>query len=549
MNLMDMLRRAIDLHQSGRLGEASVIYQKILEDDPTNADALHLSGVLALQNGDGERSIELIGRAVSLQPSDGRYHANLGRAYVAMDNPLSAIECYRQAIKLSPEDGDVHSDLGVALFDQGDKAGGEVSFQEALKINPESVEAHFHLALILHDCGDVSVAKVHYQQTLSLDPTRIEAWCNLGNIERELANFEAAEACYRRALELDNSVAEVHGNLGVALQETGQIEAAIASYRRAIQLNPEDAETRRNLSMALLLVGEYAEGWQEYEWRWNTHYFAPQVRSLKAPRWAGKNLTGKTILVTAEQGYGDTLQFIRFLPMIVEKGGHIIFECQAPLVDLVRGMEGGFQVIRQGEGLPDHDYQIPLLSLPGLFEVRENSIPASVPYLHAPVGPGCDFTETGFKVGLAWRGSPGFKRDGLRSPGLEPFIPLINLDGVQIYSLQKDEGLEELEKYGLKDQVIDIGSKIETFSDTAAALSQMNLIISSDTAVAHLAGAMGLPVWVALSKIPDWRWLMKGVKCPWYPTMKLYRQTSPGNWSDVVEMMCNDLPRFRTMSL
>ncbi|MDP7097765.1 MAG: tetratricopeptide repeat protein [Rhodospirillales bacterium] len=574
------LALALEHHQAGRLDEADAIYRRILKTNPDHADGIHLHGLILFQKERPEEALEWIRRAVALVPETVRYQANLGRiskaaghldeaagAYrrvlaldpdnaealsdlgavlVTQDHFGEAADCCRRAVALNPNLAEVHYNLALALQGQGQNDGAETAFRGALAINAAFPDALYHLGQVLHEGGSPDEALDCFRRAVELNPEFLEAHCGLGNLLYEQGQERAAQAAYRRALDLAPERAEIHGNMGVVLHETARFDAALESFARALTLHPNDAEVRRNRAQTLLLTGRLTEGWKEYEWRWRTRYFEPLVRDFGRPAWDGSEAAGKRILIHAEQGYGDTIQFIRYAPMVAAKGGCVIVESPPRLEKLIESMPAVEVVVARGEEPPPFDLHVPLLSLPKLFATTLQTIPAEVPYLIPAAAAAGKWRKrmarsARARVGLAWQGDPRYPNDRRRSPGLEPFLPLFETPGVDFYSVQTGPGMEALGQHRLGGMVEDLGPELGDFADTAAAFVNLDLLITSDTAVPHLAGALGKPVWLALPYVPDWRWLMEGEKSPWYPTMRLFRQTSPGDWDGVFDRVARAL--------
>jgi hypothetical protein len=333
----------------------------------------------------------------------------------------------------------------------------------------------------------------------------------------------------------------VHNNLGVALQKQGALGEAVASYRRALELRPDYAEAHNNLAFVWLLTGDFEQGWSEYEWRWKANLLSPP--SFTQPLWDGTPLAGRTILLYAEQGLGDTLQFIRYAPLVERRGGRVIMACPRPLLQLLASCPGIDRLVALDAVSSDFELYALLMSLPRILGTSLESIPADVPYLEADPeltvhwqSELATFSRE-FRIGIAWQGNPDHRGDRHRSFRLAQFAPVARLEGVRLFSLQKGPGAEQIREVGDRFPVTDLGSRLDettgAFMDTAAVMKNLDLVISADTAIAHLAGALGVPIWVALSSAPDWRWLLGREDSPWYPTMRLFRQASPGDWDGV----------------
>jgi tetratricopeptide (TPR) repeat protein len=425
-----------------------------------------------------------------------------------------AVPCFRHALELKPDYTEVHNNLGNALKDQGKLDEAVACFRRALELKPDFAGVHDNLGIALKDEG----------------------------------KLDEAVACFRRALELKPDFAEAHNNLGIALRELGMLDEGIACWRRALELKPDFAQARLNQSLISLLTGDFQRGWPEFEWRWKTKQ-CPRRDFSQAP-WDGQPLEGSTILLHAEQGLGDTIQFIRYVPLVKQRGGAVIVECQRPLLSLLTSCVGIDRLVGRGEPLPAFDVQAPLLSLPGVFHTALGDVPAAVPYLFADPNLVQRWRQelgrlAGFKIGIAWQGNPLHQSDRSRSIPLGSFEPLARCSGVRLLSLQKEAGVEQLREIAGRFSVIDLGSRMDeasgAFMDTSAVMMSLDLVVTSDTAIAHLAGALGVPVWVALSFVPDWRWLLGRSDSPWYPTMRLFRQDSRGDWQGVFEKIKAEL--------
>jgi Flp pilus assembly protein TadD len=482
MTLQQQFESGRSHHQAGRLAEAQRIYRQVLARQPDHADALHLLGVLALQAGQSQMAVELIRRAIAISSTDAFYHSNLGNALTDLGQFDQAIVSYRQAVRLKGESAEVHYNLGIALQRNG--------------------------------------------------------------------QLDEAIAAYRQAVRLKPDLAQAHSNLGVALKANGQLDEAIAAYRQVIRLKPDDARTHNNLALALLTRGDFQQGWEEHEWRWKCKDFPSPRRTFAQGQWDGCPLENRALLLHAEQGVGDAIQFIRYLPLVKQRGGKIIIECQAELQRLFQTVAGSCQIVAPGQPLPAFDLHCPLLSLPRVFRTNLANIPQNVPYLRADaedarrwqhrLADHCPLV----KVGLVWAGSPAHRHDRNRSIKLETLAPLGQLPGVHFFSLQKGQAAAEAKTPPPGMELVDWTEELKDFADTAALIANLDLVIAVDTAVAHLAGAMGKPIWTLLPFASDWRWLLQRQDCPWYPTMRLFRQKSLGDWADVIQRVAQDLGTF-----
>jgi len=492
-------------------------------------------------------------RALELKPDYALAHNNLGLVLSGQGNLDGAVACYRRATELKPDFAEAHNNLGTALMHLGKLDEAVASFRRALELKPDYTEAHNNLGNAFEHQGKLDEAVACFRRALELKPDYAQVHNNLGVALQERGTLDEAVACYRRALELKPDYPEAHNNLGNALKEQGTLDKAVACYRRALELKPDYAEAHTDLAIACLLTGDWRRGWPEYQWRWQTKGFA--ARRFGQPLWNGESLAGKTILLHAEQGLGDTIQFIRYAPMVKRYGGTVVVECQKPLLALLEGSPGVDHLIGQGDRLPAFDVHAPLLSLPLVLQTSLATIPASIPYLFPKAAIVERWRKTlveidGFKIGITWQGNPTFRGDRCRSIPLRWFAPLAQVPGVRLLSLQKGAGAEQLAEVGDLFEVTELGSRLHDFADTAAVMKNLDLVITSDTGPAHLAGALGVPVWVALSFVPDWRWLLDRGDSPWYPTARLFRQREPGDWHAVFEeikkALCRRVQSSRT---
>jgi hypothetical protein len=383
-----------------------------------------------------------------------------------------------------------------------------------------------------------------------LAPKKPETHYLQGLLSAKQQRLDEAETSYRRSLELRPGHADTLLNLGNTLLDLGRVEEAATTVQELVRLQPEHPDAHKNLGIFLLRVGRWQQGWPEYEWRWRCKEQAP--RPFRQPLWDGSPLAGGTILLHAEQGLGDTIQFIRYAPLVKQRGGRVVVECQPALLPLLARCPGIDQLVASGKPLPVFDVHAPLLNLPGIFRTTPATVPASVPYLFADdalVQRWRDELRSvpGFRVGIVWQGSRKHKEDRRRSVRLERFAPLAAIPGVRLISLQKGPGSEQLADQGGRFEILDLAGRLDErsgpFMDTAAVLKCLDLVITVDTAGAHLAGALGVPVWVALAFAADWRWLLDRDDSPWYPTMRLFRQKQPGDWDGVFQRMAQELAK------
>ena len=527
----------IVLARQGRLDEAIASYQQALQLKPNYPETHNNLGTVLARQGKLEEAVANYRQALRLKPADPEAHNNLGLGLAKQNKLDEAVASYQEALRLKPNYPEAHSNLGNAFQEQGRLDEAVASCQQALRLKPDSAEAHHNLGIVLGKQDKLDEAVASFQQTLRLKPDYPDAHHNLGVVLEKQDRFDEAIARYQQALRLKPDYPEAHNDLGIVLGKQGRLEEAAACYQQAVRLKPDYPEAHWNLALAWLQMGRFEQGWAGYEWRWKCKEFG-SLPPFQPPLWDSSPLDGRTILVHAEQGLGDTLQFIRYVPSVRQRGGHVILMCQPPLVRLLTRSPGIERLLAHGDPLPEFDVHTPLLSLPRLLGTTLESVPADVPYLEAEP----QLVEAwrqrldpypGFKIGIVWQGNPKFRLDRFRSAPLTEFAPLARVPGVHLFSLQKGPGAEQLAALTDRFPVTDLGSGLDDFVDTAAVLKNLDLVVSVDTAVAHLAGALGIPVWVALPSASDWRWLMDREDSPWYPSMRLFRQDKPGDWAGV----------------
>ncbi len=504
----ELLALALQHHQAGRLQQAEQIYRQIITAEPQNAEVLN----------------------------------ELGRVLRKQQRPGEAIEAYRAAVATKPDFADAHINLGNVLSVQNEPEKAIEHYERAIEFNPGVAEVHFNLANVLRSVGKLDNAISHYRTAATLNPSFAAAFNNLADALIDRDELNEAIGCLERALQIQPNYAEAQFNLGIALQEKGSLDKAAACYRNAIQIQPDFAEAHTNLGLVHLLSGNFAEGWQEYEWRWRTRQLAPP--KIEGQRWNGESLAGRTILLHAEQGLGDTIQFVRYAAQIKHFGATVLIGCQRPLTNLVVTGSGIDHVVPEGEELPNFDYYAALGSLPRIMGTSMTTIPKQVPYLFANDSLKNQWSMRlraigGFRIGINWRGRPGSGPFRQRDIPLQMISSIASLAGVCLISLQQGEGTSELDEcpFPVVRLSGDVDQRNGAFMDTAAVMKCLDLVITSDTAIAHLAGSLGVPVWVGIPFAPDWRWLLGRQDSPWYPTMRLFRQDARGDWMSVFEQI------------
>ncbi len=530
----DRLIEARKHHQAGRLAQAEEIYKQVLNRQPDNAAVLSKLGAALAGQGKLAETLTPLQRAIELDPDLVEAHNNLGAAFQILGKLDDSVAAFRRALAINPDHLSAHVNLGNTLKRQGMLEDAVASYGRALEIDADFADAHNGLGAARMGQGKMEDAAACFRRTLELNPNHAEALNNLGNILRSEDQLEEAVAMLQRALEINPGLIGAHINLGNTLKSQGTLEDAEASYKRALEIDPANAEAHWNHSQVLLLMGRYREGWAEYEWRTKCEDFSSVQWDYGRPRWDGSNLDGKTILLSAEQGLGDTFMFFRYVPAVAALGGRVIVKCPESLKRLFEPAPGVDRVVTAIDDDVRFDLHAPLPSLPHIFETDAASIPDDVPYLHAPADDRMRLANGGgLKMGIAWAGNPDHKNDRNRSVDLGLFAPLLGIEGCVFHSLQVGPGEGDIERLGLGGRIVDTGRKLSDFAVTARAIEQMDLVISVDTAVVHLAGALARPVWTLLPFVPDWRWLLDRGDSPWYPTMRLFRQPAPGDWQSV----------------
>jgi len=574
-----LLKKGIAHHQAGRLEEAEEFYRRSLRLDPRCPQAVHLLGLLARQAGQYHEAVRLITEALVLDPNDattldsmanchldeGRVeHAlphlarvaelrpnsvealhRLGKAREKLGDFTEARDVYTHALALDPRAADLLVSLARVFCKLGQAGDAALTCKRALGWHPDNVDVLIQLGQALTDTAEYDGARAAYQRVLALQPTCAPAADGLGYVFERTHDLEhAAQAC-REAIKLDPKLALARIHLGTIRQLQGDLASAVECFQQALKLDPNCAEARAFLGVVHLLQGDFAAGWPKYEDRWNTLYGLGCRRKFSQPRWRGEPLNGARILLYAEQGLGDTLQFARYIPLVAARGGKVILEIPPRLYRLLASFPGAEKVISWGQPLPEFEWQCPLLSLPLAFQTDLTTIPGGVPYLQPDTALAEHWKRQlpggTLRVGLAWGGNPEHPYDYWRSVPLAKLAPLTQIEGATFFSLQMGPPSTQVQELGAALRLTDLRNEQQDFADTAAIVANLDLVISVDSAMAHLAGALGKPVWILLHKSADWRWLLDREDSQWYPTARLFRQTELGNWDDVVERVGEEL--------
>jgi Flp pilus assembly protein TadD len=504
LTLPEALQAARQHQVAGRLPEAERLYRLVLDAQPKHVDALHLLGLLTHQRGD----------------------------------PATAVKLIRQAVALVPTFAEGHNNLGVVLQSQGNLSEAVACYQRAVELKPEYHDAHQNLAAALHSQGRAEEAAAAYRRAIDLKPDEPQTRNNLGAVLAGLERTDEAIACYRQAIALKPDYFEAHNNLGLSLQSQGRLHEAEHCYRTALRLKPDYSDARANLSVLLLLMGQFEEGWREFTLRDTVKGWENRPRDFAQPLWNGEDIGNRVLLISVEYGLGDTIQFCRYVPLLASRA-RVVLEVQRPLLRLLAGINGVEQVIAYGDPLPAFDVYCPLMSLPHILGTTLASIPADIPYLTADPARVAYWHErlsslAGLRVGLTWAGNPRLARDRQRSIALNRFADLATVPGVDLVSLQKGEAASQTQSPPSSMVVHDWTGALNDFADTAALIENLDLVISVDTSIVHLAGALGKPVWLLNRFDTCWRWLADRDDSPWYPTLRQFRQPAWGDWDSVL---------------
>jgi tetratricopeptide (TPR) repeat protein len=582
-NLPKAIQQALDFHRQGQLAQAEKLYTEVLAVRSDYFEALHMLGLIKLARGELAAALRLMSSAMQARPKSPEVLINYGLVLSALGRNEEALAIFEQVLAIKKRSVEAQNNRGAvleklgrdgealesfqcalsikpnsadALYNQGSvlrKIGryeeALKSFDRALAIKPDYAQAHNNRGSALEALGRTAEALASYDRALALAPDFVEALNNRGNALQKLDRHDDALACYERALAINPVNAELHYNRGNALAALGRHRNALASCAQAITVNPDYVNAHWNEALLRLRLGDYPGGLKKYEWRWKRGEGAKKKRNFTQALWLGETpLAGRTILVHAEQGFGDTIQFARYAAILAKQGAQVILEVQPPLKALLANIGGGVRVIGSGEEIPSFDLHCPLLSLPLALRTELGTIPSDTPYLVAPADRVERWNDRlpprrGLRVGMAWSGSATHADDRNRSIALGQLISLFDAPGIQFISLQKELRDDDAQLLAGDPRMADLREHLGDYSDTAALVAQLDLVISVDTSVAHLAGALGKPVWILLPFCPDWRWLLDRDDSPWYPSARLFRQPRIGDWESVIGQVGRELAR------
>jgi tetratricopeptide (TPR) repeat protein len=487
--------------------------------------------------------------AINIDPLNADAYLGCGNVAMKLKNYDIAIDYYQRSLKLKPDQPESHLSIGLCFYEQKNYERAINFYQSAIRVQPTFALSYFNLGNVFADIDRHSEAIIEYKKVVKLDQDFKDVYLNMGNSYVALHDYENAIVAYLKSVEMENEKKKPLINLGNAFGNIRQFDKAEAAYDQAIALDPDFADAYFSKSFLYLLNKKYIEGFQLYEWRWKIEKPTSTIRDFNKPLWLGQDdIQGRSILLHAEQGLGDTIHFCRYIKAVKTLGFKTICEVQPPLYDLMRDLEGVDEVVCAGSQLPDFDYHCPLGSLPLAFKTDLNSIPADTPYLHVDeekrtkwkniLGP-----KVKLRIGLVWSGNKVHINDRNRSIPLQTLVSQLP-DGIDYISLQKE--IRESDRSALEaSRIRFLGDQIEDFSDTAALCDLVDLVISVDTSVAHLSGALGKATWIFLPFAPDWRWLLDHDDSPWYPTVRLYRQDQARDWSVVLNRAAEDILKLK----
>jgi len=532
-----------------RFDDALVEFKEALALSPNRAETHNAIAALMQLQGKLQEARIHYERAVALQPAHVIAWCNLGVVLQNLGDLAGSVACQQKAIALRPDLAEAHNNLGLVLRQQGKLEEARTHYERAVNLRPNYVEAHCNLAVLLRQEDRLEESLACLLKALELRPNFAPAFDNLGNTLRDMGRLEESAASHQQALAIAPNYAKAHNNLGVTLRKQGKLAEARACHNRALELEPAVPDFHWNLALIDLLEGKFEAGWKGYESRHERSEHRP--RSFPKPQWRGEPLNGARILLHSEQGLGDSLQFLRYAPMVNAAGGTVILDVPASLRRLAAQLPGVDTLTTNGQPLPAFDYHAPLMSLPLAFQTTFDSIPAQVPYFTVPVDAlqaveHLEWNDRKLRVGIVWSGNPICTEDRIRSIHLSHFQPFLGLDGCEFFSMQMGAAASQLDASELdtmQGRITDLRFAIKDFADTAALITHLDLVITADTSVAHLAGALAKPTWTLIPFSPDWRWLLEREDSPWYPTMRLFRQPTFGDWQSVMDRIHSELAK------
>ena len=573
-----LFEQAVEFFNKKDYDKSKTLYEEILKINPKSSNIYGNLGVIYKIKGDINTAIKYYVTAINLNPKNTLVYNNLGNAFKEIKNYKMAIRVYTDALKINPKDFNMFNNLGIVFELIGDSNRAIEAYKQAVKINPKYAKAINNIGVVLYkqkrykesaqifeialqsdsDYNEVysnkgaayNKAKDYDKAIESLEmailkmPNHGGAYTNLGNVYNKLHDYKTAAKMHEKSIELEPNGSNAYSNVGTSYKYLGLSDKAITSYKKAIELDPNFVNAHFDLATMYLASEDFKNGWKEYEWRFRKEEMIPHIIKHKdiftKPLFTGvENIKGKTLLLHSEQGYGDSIQFIRFAPQLKEKFGcKIAVKCREGLKELFKTIDEIDVIVDRSEETPAFDYQLSIMSMPFILDMKStDELPKKIPYLKAIFDKDLEIKKEKDKIniGICWSASlTGESYEG-KVFDLKFFEPLMNNPKINLYSLQVGDGSEDIKKLGYEDKIIDLTHKLTDFSKTASLINELDLVISSDTAVAHLSGALNKPVWIPLQKIPDWRWTNKGETTKWYPSAKLFRQKTAKVWESVFQ--------------
>jgi len=528
-------------------GHAAIeAYERAVRSAPYDPDLISQLGLLYSARGLGQQAADCFRRAIALRPSHAEDHFHLGSELIKAGEIVPAIHSLGAAVQLRPDYFAAYRQLGALVHGLGDRKAAKAWYQLASRCAPAGCQINLELGTLCGELGEHEEAAEYFSRSMVSERLGATEYLTIGAGLVKVGQFSRGMECLTRSIELQPS-AWAWTELGYCQFRLRALDSAETSYREALRCDPEYAGAHANLGLLLLLLGDYVRGFKEFEWRLKLKNFY-RMEGFKAPRWAGEPLDGRAILIHAEQGYGDTLQFLRYVSLVAARGGEAILAVQPALHRIGAAYPGVSTCLEIGDQLPDLDFHCPLMSLPQVFGTTRETVPTLDPLAlwglignHQTAG-NLSGRPRPFLVGLTWAGNPNHLSDDQRSVPLIAFSALGRVSGaISFVSLQHGVPAKDLAKRSLPFSIRDACSGVKDFADTAEAIAELDLVITVDTAIAHLAGSMGKPVWVLLGTVPEWRWGLEGETTPWYPSMRLFRAEKQGGWKALMERVAAEL--------
>ena len=550
INTDDLLKKAALCIAEGKTAEATRFCQAVLNYEDKNVQAHYFLGKIALKENDFDKAIQCYKTAVNLNPDYTNAWFYLGKVFDQTNQQMKALDSYYQALSRQSDNPVLYFATGVVLQKMENVEGAIQCYQMAVHYQPEYWEAYNNLSCLMRNTGQWDLSLDYALKAVSLQPENCSVLNSLGSIYKELGYYRKAIACFQKALRIKSDDVITLTNLGDIYLAGHNVDNALLYTNKVLQLQPDNIIAHWHRALIWLVSGNYREGWNEYEWRWQTSEFQSVKRHYSQPVWDGTINPDKTLFIWAEQGLGDTIQFIRYIELVKKRVGNIIIEVPETLYQLIRNSTDVDTIVTPADKVTDFDFHIPLMSIPRVLYPTVSEIPSRCPYLFTSFENSPNFEgvfeqqESLLKVGIVWAGNPHHANDHNRSCPLEYFAALTNIPGISLYSLQKGERRFELQRCPAAKRIRDISNYLHNFNDTAASMQKLDLVITVDTAAAHLAGALAKQVWLLLPFTSDWRWQLHRNDSPWYPSMHLFRQEKWGDWAGVFRQLRTSLSQF-----